>query len=339
MLNRLSDLVRLRTFANGQVQAVSRANPDTLNGLMPGDHVHARVEAVMPDGTFRVLVGNRQLLLRLPVQPHAGDTLQLNVVAGGPHFKFALVAADDPGALSTTLSETARFITALLDESDRLPLTAAVRPGAALLESLSGGGARTAAALRDALVQSGIFYEAHQAQWAAGERAITQLMREPQARFEPLRRQGAAEAGNGGDPESPLIVADRAPGMPELPVHRDALALIRQQLDTLESRQVGWHGMIWHGQPLDWEIVEEDRPTPAPTDETQWRTRLRLTLPRLGRIDATLRVAERGVSIILHAADTDALAGLTAHRAQLQKSLGDAGVNSLGIAVRRNESA
>jgi hypothetical protein len=166
-------------------------------------------------------------------------------------------------------------------------------------------------------------------------------MREPQARFAPLRnaRESALTRVADDADKSAVLVLDGTPRMPELPVHRDALTMIKQQLDTLESRQIAWHGMIWQGQPLDWEITEEPRDTPPGADAPPWRTRLRLTLPRMGKIDATLVVASQGVTISLQAADAETQTVLTARRTQLQKSLRDAGVTPLGITVHGYEPA
>jgi len=310
-----------------------------LGDLLPGDHVRALVEAALPDGAFRVAIRNQTFLLRLPFQARAGDTLQLRVMAREPQIKFALVTQEDAPGLATSLSETARFITALLDESEKLPLAWTAHADIPLLAGVPRDSAQIAAALRNALAHSGIFYEAHQAQWIAGERSLGTLMLEPQARFEPLRKiKLPALPVRAGDADSAIAVADDTPRLPELPVHRDALAIIKQQLDTLESRHVAWHGVIWHGQPLDWEVAEDPPHAPQSADEPAWRTRLRLTLPRLGKIDAVLMVAARGVSITLHAADADTLSALTGQRAKLQQSLRDAGVTPLGIIVRRDES-
>jgi len=339
MLNRLSDLVRLRTFASAQVQPVPRVDMDALRDLLPGDYVRAQIEAVLPDGTFRVAIRKQALLLRLPAQAQAGDQLQLRVVARDPHLKFALVMPDDPSALSTSLSEAARFITALLDESDKLPHTPATRAGAPLLAGFPGDSAQTAAALRNALTHSGMFYEAHLGQWAAGERTLVELMHEPQARLAPLRQPRRVVLPDGSHDAEPAVIIDGTPHLPELPVHRDALTMIKQQLDTLESRHLAWHGMIWNGEPLDWEVTEEPPAAPHATEETPWRTRLRLKLPRLGNIDATLLVAAHGVTITLQAADARTLSTLTDQRANLQKSLREAGVSPLGITVRRHEPA
>jgi hypothetical protein len=339
LFNRLSDLVRLRTFADTQVQPVSRANMGVLSELMPGDTVRAQIEAALPEGTFRVAIRNQPFILRLPFKAQAGDTLQLSVVTREPQIKFAFLMQEDTPAVATNLSRTARFITALLGETEKLPLTSIARIGAPLLAGVPGDNTETAAALHNALAQSGMFYEAHQAEWIAGERAFATLMLEPQARFAPLRMVNASASPAHAEDAEQADDADAMPRLPELPVHRDALTIIKQQLDTLETRHIAWSGVIWHGQPLDWKVAEEPPDAAEITAEQRWRTRLRLTLPRLGKIDATLLVAARGVAITLHAASAETAAALANQRAKLQQSLVAAGVAPLGITVRRDESA
>ena len=341
MLNRLSDIVRLRTFADSQVTPVSRVNLETLADLAPGDYVRGLVEAARPDGTFRVAIRNQTFLLRLPFQARPGDALQLSVVAREPQIKFALVPEPDIPDLPASLSETARFITALLDESEKMPLTSVVRGGAPLLTVLPADNREIAAVLRDALAHSGMFYEAHQAQWIAGERTIAALMREPQARLAPLRHRSLPALADHGDNADTLadIVPEDLPQLPHLPVHRDALAMIKQQLDTLESRTLAWHGMIWPGQPLDWEVSETPPEAPRSAGAPAWRTRLRLELPRLGKLEAILTVAGRGVTVAVHAADAGTQTALAVARATLQQSLRDAGITPLSVTVGRDESA
>jgi hypothetical protein len=340
MLNRLSDLVRLRTFAAAQVQPVGRVDFAALSDLLPGDFVRATVESALPDGTFRVAIRKQVFILRLPFQARGGDVLPLRVVAREPQIKFALVTEPDIPELAADLSETARFVAALLDESEKLPLTSIGRAGAPLLTGTPGDSAATAAALRHALAHSGMFYEAHQAQWVGGQRALAALMQEPQSRFKPLRdADEAPPIAEGADHSGEIVVVDGTHPLPELPVHRDALPLIKQQLDTLETRQIAWSGMIWQGQPLDWEVAEDSDYTPQPADERRWRTRLRLTLPRLGAIEATMLVNARGVAITLRAATREAGAALETRAEELRQSLRTAGVTPLGLTVHGDETA
>ena len=338
MLNRLADLVRLRTYANTLAQPVSRVSFDALRALTLGEHVRAQVEAALPDGSVRVTVRNQELILRLPFAAQKGDNLQLVVAAREPQLRFTVAAPAAPPAVAANLSETARFVTALLGETAKLPVTAPAHAGTPLLATPPGDHVVITAELRRALATSGMFYESHQAQWAEGDRPLAALLQEPQAQLPPLAN--IAEDASPARVDARAVSGDDAlPRLPELPVHRDALSIVRHQLETLDTRQVVWHGLIWHGQPLEWEVTGHPPATDAVSEEQPWRTRLRLTLPRLGAIDATLLVAAHGVAVMVHAASDAAAATLADHQAELQQALRNAGVPPLRITVCGDEAA
>lgn len=72
--------------------------------------------------------------------------------------------------------------------------------------------------------------------------------------------------------------------------------LVQQQLNALATQNYVWQGQVWPGQNMQWEITEDNgRPKNAPEDmPSRWQTRLQLTLPKLGEIDARLRLGEGG---------------------------------------------
>lgn len=322
MLSRLADLVRLRAYADLLVQPVGRAAAVALANLEVGTHVTALVELARADGTVRASINGRPFELRLPFNAQRGDYIALRVAAREPQLRFILEAGGDPAPAAASLSETARFITALLAESDKLPVTTLAAAGAPLLDSAPADSRAIADALRHALADSGMFYESHQAQWIADERPLATLMREPQARLAPL-----------GDDLNSEPAAPAAPQLKELPVHRDALTVVRQQLETLETRQVVWQGTLWPGQTIEWQVGEEPSQSRAAPEERAWQSRLRLTLPRLGGIDATLSVSSQGVRINLRATSEESAAVLEHNRQSLRDGLANAGVQALGIAV------
>lgn len=324
MLNRLSDLIRLRAYADLLVQPVGRAAAISLTDLDVGARVIALVQSARGDGAVRATINGQEFELRLPFHARTGDSIALRVAAREPQLRFAIdsgPAADD-APRPATLSETARFITALLAESDKLPLAAAAVAGPPLLEHAASDSRVIANALKSALADSGMFYESHQAQWVAEQRPLAALLREPQSQLEPLPPEGTDSA------------ASDLPQLKELPVHRDALTVVRQQLETLETRQVVWQGTLWPGQTIEWEVGEDDaQDAGGAPGGRQWQSRLRLTLPNLGGVDARLTVSALGVRINLRAGDADSAALFEAQRPVLREALIDAGVLPLGIGV------
>jgi len=322
MLNRLADLVRLRAYADLLVQPVGRAAAISLTDLEVGSHVSALVELARADGTVRAKIDGHPFELRLPFNARPGDTIDLRVTARDPQLRFVLEAATDPAPPATSLSETARFITALLAESDKLPVSTASVAGPPLLDAPPQDSRAIAHALKNALSDSGMFYEAHQAQWIAEDRPLAALLREPQAHLPPLPPETHHDNA-----------AADLPQLKELPVHRDALTMVRQQLETLETHQMVWQGTLWPDQTIEWKVSEDPAQQQRPPAEREWQSHLRLSMPGLGGIDATLTVSLRGVRLSLNADSAESAALLDNNRHSLRAALDSAGVHPLGIAV------
>jgi hypothetical protein len=94
-------------------------------------------------------------------------------------------------------------------------------------------------------------------------------------------------------------------------VHPASVALVAQQLSVLETGQITWHGELWPGQSLFWQIVREDSSEDtrgsgqggSETDAPKWRTRLALDFPGLGSISAQLALRGNAVWVTIDAAD------------------------------------
>jgi hypothetical protein len=127
------------------------------------------------------------------------------------------------------------------------------------------------------------------------------------------------------------------------PVHRDTLALVRQQLEVLETRHITWQGEAWPGQAITLETFEEDHRGREERDETDqdyaipWKTHLRLDLPNLGRLVADLRLHRHGLEISLCAPDHATIAILRSGVMSLAHELEGAGIKLLGMGVKTNE--
>ncbi len=330
MLNRLADRVRLRTQNGASGMHRGPATPGTLaREFALGETVQGYVESVQDDGIAKVLIEHRPYLLRLPVDVKAGYTLQLTVSERDPALRFTLNEKPGTPDPDTRLSEAARFITALLAESEKLPVTRAATTGIPLLSNPPLDGAEMADALQHAFTESGMFYEAHQAQWIAGERPLASLMKEPQARLPPGGPDITDASGSAG--------AATNPKTDELPVHRDALPIVRQQLETLDSRQIIWRGLIWNDQPLEWQISQQSTGGRAPEEGPQWHAHLVLTMPRLGTLQATLLVSSHGASISIKPTLSETVIEIASHRKILLQALQASGIHPVTVSIDIDE--
>ncbi|TDA45206.1 flagellar hook-length control protein FliK [Burkholderia pyrrocinia] len=126
---------------------------------------------------------------------------------------------------------------------------------------------------------------------------------------------------------------------PLAPVHPAAVPLVRQQLDALATDQFRWTGEAWPGARLDWTIEPDDPGSRAPRggddagDGIAWRTRLTLTLPSLGTVDAELVLNGAQLVARLRANQTGA-DRLTRHEAALRQRLEGSGLRVGGLSIR-----
>lgn len=169
---------------------------DKLTDLLPGQRVMAEIQALLPNGAYRAMIAQREVILSLPFAAKNGDALELEVVSHNGRLAFAATStpgeAGDGEAATTSLSNTGQFIAKLLGNQDggrevgqRISPTL-LNGGQPLLEEAPTTGKATgqlAQALQQATSSSGLFYESHQAKWVAGEVSLQSLLQEPQGKL------------------------------------------------------------------------------------------------------------------------------------------------------------
>ncbi|MFM0058144.1 flagellar hook-length control protein FliK [Paraburkholderia phytofirmans] len=271
--------------------------------------------------------------------------------------------------------------------------------------------AALAAALEQTVGDSGLFYEAHLAQWLAGQRSPASLAGEAQNKLVAAAAQLPLDWANDGGDASPANLPVRqgmgaapngpsnggaqdagvaARGMPSIPnaqaarfvagevlasslsdlngqpahaslhsataqtvdggasqnsqsmaaaVHPATVPLVRQQLDLLATGQFRWTGEAWPGAKLDWTIEQEgdewDRSGggTASEDDQPWRTRLTLSLPTLGTVDAELTLT--GTKLVARVqASPGGAARLAMQGESFRQRLAAAGIQLNGLTIR-----
>lgn len=348
----------------------------------PGQRLTALVLSSMPNGRFQVQVDDHVLDMNLPRNTQPGDNVGLTFVSNQPRLTFVLTrdlasaaqssAAPADAKPQVTLSDSARFLGGLLQkiadhaDASASPLTR-TEP---LLATAPADIKEFGAVLKNALSQSGLFYESHQAQWIAGERKLADLLQEPQGRLstinqaahdvvaEPTPKTASTSSLPANTLASPLQTSapesnpKNAPilsqsdsalmaGASKLPVHAETFTLVQQQLQTLDSRQLVWQGQVWAGQTMEWRVEERNarEGRGAEADEMpHWQTSLRLQLPSLGNVQAMLAFMPQGLRINLKA-DEGATSIMKGAQEKLVRSMESSGLHVLGMSVERNEEA
>ena len=394
---------------------------EKLSGLVVGQRLLAEVESLLPNGSYRAMVNQRAVTLALPFAAKSGDVLELEVAESDGKLTLAVVARQGAGnlgggeAAATSLSRTGQLIGTLLAGPRDANTTGAALPlngnqPIAAKPPLSGRELQPL--LQQAIVESGMFYESHQADWIEGRYNKAQLLQEPQGKlppqvpppavhsaaapaslvdnpaltagFEPEQtatrennvRQPAQPSQPGGSPQSPTdldssalsrlaqgdealsvargagtrqdALATPAPTQSATaePVAPQAQALVQQQLEAFATQNFTWQGQIWPGQPMEWQIEDsgQRREQAADASNERWQTRLRLTLPTLGEIDARLLIQGQQIVLALTAGETEARTRLQEAATALRTQLAEVGLDlsSFAIAVRErtpNEDA
>ena len=311
------------------VRSVAASRTDGLRllpQLDPGEILSARVDAKLPDGSYKVLVAGQELRLSVPSYVAPGDALELAFVTREPSPTFKLQSVLPQGAAEApSLSTAGRLVAAAMLQPGATPMPTTAAVSGPLLSAAPADGARLSGQLAHTLSTSGLFYESHQAQWVAGTRDLPQIMQEPQAR---LARSAQADTQTGVQTGTQAIAPQ-------------ALPLVQMQLATLDTSVVMMQLEIWPKQWMQWTVEERPPDTQANTQgegaaQADWNSRLRLVLPRLGELNAMLSFGAGGIMIRIEADKAASAELLQANGASLQEALTAAGLPSARISIARH---
>ncbi|MCC6532567.1 MAG: flagellar hook-length control protein FliK [Burkholderiales bacterium] len=319
-----------------------------------GETLRAQVAARLADGSFRVVVDGKSLKLALPADTKPGDVVQLSVHArpGGMTMTSAAAAA----AAGEELSGAGQLIASLAAQPPAKPAPQ-TRP---IVAVPSAAPSALLEPLARAVERSGVFYESHQARWASGSYPLERLLEEPQGALarraavpapEPAMRAAArgapdepAAPGESGPPAATAVAAKEVSNLAKAEqetgqlVARDALPLVRQQLDVLEQRQLTWLGELWPGQSMRWEIGELAGQHGGGEDAPAWSSRFGLSLPALGEVGAELVLVADRLRIRLTAANAHSEALMRSASAELVQALQAAGIAAVALKVQCDDA-
>lgn len=185
---------RLQVSADTALRPVAPTQEiaDKLSGLSVGQKVMAQIQSLLPNGTYRAIINQRNITLALPFSAKSGDSLELQVTESDGKLALAVLAPQDDGGkaagaatTSATLSRTGQLISTLFSATrdssagaTALPLNGNQPIGTAPINAQD-----LLPQLKQAITQSGMFYEAHQAEWVEGRFSQAALLKEPQGQL------------------------------------------------------------------------------------------------------------------------------------------------------------
>lgn len=353
---------RLQVAADTALRPVAQTQEisDKLSGLVSGQKVMAEIQSLLPNGTYRALINQRNITLALPFSAKSGDSLELQVTESNGKLTLAVLSHDSSGdkqngakeSVSATLSKTGQLISSLYSgtrdgkgSAVGLPLNnsqpISTEPPLKAQDILP--------LLKQSITQSGMFYESHQAEWVEGRFTKNALLQEPQGKLSspaafahPLPNETAQATTVVQDDRSATAqnkgidgARSNATQTTGQLVAAQTQPIIQQQLEALATQNFVWQGQVWPGQDMRWEI-EEDGARQHSADEDspeKWATSLRLVLPNLGEIDARIRLDGNNIALKIGANSSDTRALIRSATASLRSQLNEAGLTlaSMGI--------
>lgn len=320
----------------------------TPMGLSPGQQLKGEVMALLGGGRFLVSVAGQALEMHMPKGTQRGDLINLFFITDEPTPIFLMARFGRPG--DSQVSATGRWLSGFLGATaEQAPAQATLGIVRTLLGELPTDAGQVGRMLQEGLRESGLFYESHLARWFGGEYPLEDILKEPQGRLSHLAPPMSAQSNETAADE--LVRASLKTGSVEVMeavlkrigtasahegiADQRTLPMVREQLDTLQSGQIVFRGELYPGQPMEWLVRErEARRNGAEAGERAWDTELRLDLPRLGNVNARLRLEGNRVSIYLSAGQANSAAVLDNARPALVEQLQAAGLNPAEIGIR-----
>ncbi|WP_408165734.1 flagellar hook-length control protein FliK [Herbaspirillum rhizosphaerae] len=229
-----------------------------------------------------------------------------------------------PESTKTSLSPAGKLVDALLHASEESDLPTAIKPNAPLVSNPTNT-SQLAGALHDSIALSGTFYESHVAAWAEGRRPLSELQKEPQAQLaQQVQSSSTSDLLNSADP-----------------AHTQLGQIINLQLNALEQQRLAWHGEVWPGQHMEWEVnrdtsesPQQNEPDSGPTPS--WHSVVRFNFANLGSVSASIHLIGQQIHMQVRTDSDVTAAALRANGSMLSDAMAAAGSSLDSLIVKRD---
>lgn len=250
--------------------------------------------------------------LGLNLTEKTGQTLLLRSMSDGPSPTFlALANTNNSAGSSADISATAKLIANVLNQADAEGVSSRFE-ATNIVTQMPHQAHVVAHDLKNAVSNSGLFYESHLNDLMQHQHTIAAIRQEPQ-----------------NQANAPLT------------------GLMAQQLAILEHQRLSWQGPIWLGQKMDWDVyfqkdAAEHQHSSAyaqrePLENRPIASELHLHLPHLGKVSAKLTLADGRMRIALLAEQAQTLNTLKNQRQQLAQAIEKNGQQLDALTVARHD--
>ena len=129
-----------------------------------GQKVQGIVQTQLATNIFKVNISGQLVQMELPATVHSGDTIALQVTALLPRVTFSMTSSEKPLSTPEQLSNTARVLSSLSQQTPEKAYVRAAQTGPVWTEPQVPETKLLAGSLQQAISTSGLFYESHKAQ-------------------------------------------------------------------------------------------------------------------------------------------------------------------------------
>ncbi len=287
------------------IGTINQALADRATQLVRGQEYFAHVLSKVGDTTYNVKVEGKGIVKDLVLKmefgkidlgstAQAGQTLLLRYMhdAPTPTFQFLSNPSNEAGS-KADISPTAQLIGNILSKADGAGVSTRLE-ATGIVTHVPNNAQIVAHDLKHAVSNSGLFYESHLSDLVQGNQTLAAIRQEPQNQANSL-----------------------------------LIGLVLQQLAILENQRMSWHGEIWPGQKMDWDVYlqqkEADNSQHAyqqqSAEDRPIASEMTLHLPHLGKVSARLSIIDGRLRIGILAEQTQTIDALESQKPSLAKAI------------------
>jgi hypothetical protein len=301
----------LPILAADSIGSVKQELSDRATQFVKGQEYFANVLSKVGDTAYNVKVENGSLQgailkMDLGTAAKAGQMLSLRYMHDNPVPTFLLKSTPTNISGSTAeISTAANLITQYLKLAESNGVTSRFQATGVVTNSPVNPQV-IARDLKVAVGNSGLFYESHLSDLVQGNQTLAAIKQEPQNQ-----------------------------------ANMQIASLMSQQLAILENQRLSWHGQIWPGQTMDWDVHQQQNSPDEKAESKESHTdqdrpitsEMTLHFPNLGKVSARINLSAGRMHINILAEQPDTLAILKAKRLGLAEAIGQNGqqIDSLTV--------
>ncbi|TDK68342.1 flagellar hook-length control protein FliK [Sapientia aquatica] len=121
----------------------------------------------------------------------------------------------------------------------------------------------------------------------------------------------------------------------EINLPKEAAGIIQQQLQTMEQKRFLWHGELWAGQPMDWEISQDKPAQHQSAAESTWNSSVRFEFAQLGTVSAQLQLTGKHLRVTINTNNASSSVMLQNAAPELTNALKGTGAELDSLLIRK----